>query len=115
MVHAAFRGCVDAHEPCDCPWPGLSPEVMLMCIIWGSMMISEVHASPGENVGVRVLYCCWEPSWCRWPALTPMVMMVPMVHAASEGPVDIYIVCTATGDSAEVCGSCCCQKPLGRP
>lgn len=81
MVHAGCRGCVDAHGSCDCPWAGLSPEVMLMCIIWGSMMISEVHASTGENVGVCVL----------------------------------YIVCTATGDSVEVCGSCCCQKPLGRP
>lgn len=78
------------------------------------MMISEVHFTTGENVGVRVLYCYWEPSWCRWPVLPPMVMMVSTVHAASEGPVDIYIVCTASGDSAEVCGPLLLPETTGK-
>lgn len=108
MVHAAFRGCVDAHGPCDCPWAGLSPEVTLILYnlgvhddIWGS----RYH---------------WRKWWCTCAILLlgaklVSVMMVSTVHAASEGPADIYIVCAATGDSVEVCGSCCCQKPLGSP
>lgn len=44
ISNAALRGYVNAYGPCGCPWAMLSPEVMLMSVAQGSVMMSEAHA-----------------------------------------------------------------------
>lgn len=51
------------------------------------------YAATRSHVGVHSLCCHQGPQWCQWPMLWHGAMLM-------------CVVCTATGDQAEVCGLC---------
>lgn len=89
MVHGVHWPCY-LWSPCECPWSMLSPEVMLLSIVYAiTLLMFMTYAAINEHDGVCGLHCIWGSYLSLSYLLSQETMLRSRFNADSKGHVDI--------------------------